>query len=298
MRAHRPVRQLESLSDLLVDHPGRGQHCDLALPGCEPSSWRSLGSDAGPAGGPQLAAGSCRPRERAEPLERLQRRRQMLAGFDPRPGPPETGAVGQLHSGQVERPAVNAGEGQRQVEQLTGLVVRCGDRGRCPGQRRQSRNRGDVSCAIPRYPFNARANSSRANGLRPPRPAGGYARRAQASGTAPATDRSPRRRPTAPTRGSGRPHRRRRSARPRGRRPGTRPELPERRRELALERSKSAPPGWSGRPGQPGRWPLPAMADVGQSYAQGEHSPTSRQTRVSSRNDTAQPVVRSPTRLS
>ena len=84
------------------------------------------------------------PRERAEPLERLQRRRQMLAGFNPRPGPPETGAVGQLHSGQVERLAVDAGEGQRPVEQLAGLVVGAAIAADAPAS---SANRGE-SAAI------------------------------------------------------------------------------------------------------------------------------------------------------
>ena len=68
----------------------------------------------------------------------------MLACFDPGAGPSEAGAVGEVYSGQVERPTVDTGEGQRRLERLAGLVVGGGDGRRGAGQQRQPRRqRGD-----------------------------------------------------------------------------------------------------------------------------------------------------------
>jgi len=78
------------------------------------------------AGGAQLAVGPGRPRDRPEPAEDLGRARQLPAGVGRPLDPAQGGTVSELNPGEVERPAVVAGLGDR-VFQGGGVGLRLGD---------------------------------------------------------------------------------------------------------------------------------------------------------------------------
>jgi hypothetical protein len=91
------------------------------------------GVDQTQAGGPQFVVGSPRPWPGAEPLEGVKYGREVGARVAGGLGAAQMLAVEGLDPGQVERPAVGAGDGQSLLEEFACLVVGGGDGCRSSG---------------------------------------------------------------------------------------------------------------------------------------------------------------------
>jgi len=130
--------QEQLCGDLAVGEAVRDKPGDLPFSRGEPGSGERVGLAGGLAGGRQLGLGAVGPRNRAQPLEQLQRRMQVGARVAAPALPPQPLAVQQVGAGPLQRRQRRCAA-DRLAEGL--IRVAFAEQGLCPGRRRARADR-------------------------------------------------------------------------------------------------------------------------------------------------------------
>src|SRR5262249_21174562 len=145
-----PVRQEQSLGDLLVRQTRRREADDLELLGRQTVLNAVTRARFDLSGRPKLRAHAVDPGSRSETLEDFARGVELHSRVLHRPATSEAFAVGQLRPGQIEWPSLDPRERQRQVEQLQSGVVGGCHRRRSADYERQPRRQSVEICLLHR----------------------------------------------------------------------------------------------------------------------------------------------------